>query len=995
MALKPAIAIVSLILATATPAVSAPVFPPVGFHTAASADDLRLEQVFPMLAGKNQVRWYKFNWKQTEFRPAEKGAPVRLYFYESERKVAELAKALISEAYLDLAGQFDYAPAYTIPFLLYNSHFEFESTRAFFVSEQVLGVTSTEDLKMAIPYWGEHQRFIEVMRHELAHQFTIQKVWSNAKDADCNPLQYLPLWFVEGLAQYYALHKLTPDVRAVMVERILHPHGDQKLPDFFTDTELSFERIYLIGHAQVTFLDETFGNGTLQKILKRSPELCSRRSFFGSSVDTAGEPFEQLLAAITGSDSKTVKQLWKDWAAAVAAPGRTAQTPPGAVKVLAHLGDGQPDSFALSPDGETIFYRTLDFDTGVARLYLRDLNDADSRRQLAADQSLGLVSLHPLDRRVTAVGSATLAYIGRVGASDVLFVRKYRRVGEGGGVRFELGDPVEHPLNRYDALIEGGYPAIDPKTGAVAFVGLNRRTGTLDVYELAEPFKESSPLRRLSDDPYAEQSLAYDGDGRLYLTSDATYDGHYEVMRLEGGRKTQLTTLAGDADAVTPMPVTSGVLYQSGASGFAQTYLHRDGEDVRLTDVETFWLSPTFDAAGNLYGITLRKGERRLARIDRAQLLALPVTAPAAPPPVAGEAPWVLPRGALTHVRDYSATNPSNYGLVGAQAAAALGSVAAGTIVFADLFNTNIIGVSAFYAGQADLGEFVVAYLNRSRRLGLGGSVFLTNGLQLENPNGERDLVHTFLLQRFGASFDTEYPLSRYMRLTASLAPQQLRAYRFSNPGGAYAQKYRMSAFAVEARTGFAVDTTRLSLFGPVRGQSWVVAAEGTMTGGAADPFGDLVTDYQFYYPFIGSYERWIGSLRLAGGTSAGGAFREQFYVPAAYNLRTISEGSLELFGEHYYLGQFETQFPLSPVIGNTLYLQGVAGADLGAVNFNVNEAWSRRRAAWVTGANLGLGPVIVRFHFARPFDVGGDPPVKNLWLSYLSIMLSPLAFAQ
>lgn len=987
------IVLVSLLLAY--PAAAEPQKVPPGGFRGGSADELRLEQVFPQMAGKNQVRWYEFNWKQTDFRPVTDGAPVRLYFYESERKVAELAQPLITEAYLNLAGAFGYTPAYTIPFLLYNSHFEFESTHAFYVSEQVLGVTSTEDLKMAIPYWGEHQRFIEVMRHELAHQFTIQKVWSNSQNADCNPLEYMPLWFIEGLAQYYALRGLTPDVRAVLVERIVYPRKDAKLPRFFTDTEMTFERVYLIGHAQVTFLDDTFGNGTLQKVLSRAPELCNRRSFFGGA-DVAGEPFEQLLASITGSNAKVVQDLWEQWAAAVVAPARTAQTPRAAMHEVKDLGDGQPDSFVISPDGKTLFYRTLDFDTGVARLYLRDVEDAGSRRRLAADQSLGMVSLHPLDRRVTALGRDRLAYIGRVGSTDVLFVRKFRRVVDGGDVRFELGDVIKHPLNRYDDLIEGGHPAINPKTGAVAFVGLNRRTGFLDVFEVVEPFSDDSPLRRLSHDEYAEQGLVYDGEGNLFLTSDATYDGHYQVMRLEEGRKTQVTFVGGDADAAAPSPATNGVIYQSGASGFHQAYMQRGDSTVRLTDAPTFVLTPALDAAGNLYGITLREGERRLVRINRAQVLALPGTMAApAPPRVAGEGPWKLPSGKFAKVKDYSSTDLRNYNMVGAQAAAALGSVAAGTIVFADLFNTNMIGVSAFYAGQADLGEFVVAYLNRSRRLGLGGSAFLTNGLQLEHPDDDNGDIDTFLLQRFGASFDTEYPLSRYVRLTASVAPQQLRAYRFSNPGGAFAQKYRMSTFAVEARTGFAFDTTRLSLFGPVRGQSWVVSAEGTMTGGKVDPFGDVTTDYQIFYPFISNYERWIANLRVAGGTSAGGAFHEQFYVPAAYNLRTLSEGSLELFGEHYYLGQLETQFPLSPVWGNALYFQGVVGADLGAVSFRVNEAWSERRAAWITGTNVGLGPVIVRFHFGRPFDVGGEPPVKNIWHSYLSIMLSPLAFAQ
>lgn len=959
-----------------------------GAHAAAAP--LRLEQVFPRIAGKNQVRWYDFDWKQVDFKPDPAGAPMRLFFYASEREVAAIAEALIREAYLDLAAAFDYRPAHRIPFLLYNSHFEFESTHAFFVSEQVLGITSTEDLKMAIPYWGEHRRFIEVMRHELAHQFTIQKVWSRGRDAECNPLQFMPLWFVEGLAQYYAYRALTPDVRAVLVERAVFREKGKDLPAFFPEGELSFERVYLIGHAQVTFLEETFGRGTLQKLLDRSPELCYRRSFFGSDAGSL-DPFADLVAAVTGVDDKEVKRLWLAWVDRVVAPARAAATPRSALHALDDLGIGQPDSFALSPDGKTIFYRTLDFDTGVARLYLRDVDDAGSRRQIAVDQSLGLISLHPLDRRVTALNGHRLAYIGRVGASDVLWVRSYRRREDGDGVRFELGDPVAHPLNQYGDLIEGGYPAVHPQTGAVAFVGLDRKGGFLDVYELTRPAREDSPLRTLTRDAYAEQGLAYDADGRLYLATDATADGRYEIVRLDAGRKVRVTALPGFDDALAPAPATDGVAFQSGRSGRMQIYLATPRGALQVTDVPTALQAPAFDPAGRLYGVALLGGKRRLVRVARADLVGLPVTAPAAAGPLA---PFTIPRGALAGVDDYDATDPSNYGLVGAQAAAALGTVAAGTIVFADLFNNHVFGVSAFYAGQADLGEFTLGYLNRSSRLAKGGSIFLTNGLQLEGPDGD-GVIDTFLLQRFGASFDTEYPLSRFLRLTASIAPERLRAYRFSDAGGRFASRFRMSVFATEARTSFALDTLRLSLFGPVRGQSWVVEARGTLTGGETDPFGSLSTDYQFYYPFLRGYERWVGSLRLAAGTSAGGAFREQFYLPAAYNLRTLPEGSVALFGEHYYLAQAETTFPLSPVWGGALYVQGVVGADAGAVSFDVNRAWRERRGAGVLGTNFGLGPVIVRFHFARPIPVGGDHPAKNLWRTYLSIALSPLAFAQ
>jgi hypothetical protein len=947
---------------------------------------LNLEQVFPRIAGKNLVRWYGFDWKYLRYNPAATGAAVKLFYYEGEESIAKIARPLISEAYLDLAQRFNYYPEVTIPFLLYNSHFEFESTQAFLVSEGVLGVTSTQDLTMAIPYWGEHQRFIEVMRHESVHQFTIQKVVSRGKKADCSALGLIPLWFIEGIAQHYSLLRLTPDVRAMLAERIL-VKGGESLPAFWDEGPPSFERIYLLGHAQATFLEESFGEGTLQKILDRSPELCTRASFFGSA-NTAYGDFPDLVTRVAGVSRKTLEKRWASWVDEIIAPAKMAPHPVSEVTVLNGLGIGEVDSFSLSPDGYSLFYRTFDRDTGISRLYLQDLRDPKSRVQIVGDQSLAVVSLHPLDRRVTAVSHNRIVYIGRRGPSDVIWVQEYKRQVRNGRVRLKLGKRVEHVLSEYDALIEGGYPTIHPASGELAFVGLNRTTGFLDIYAFRDPMREGSPLHRVTDDAYAEQGLTVGRDGEYYFASDATPRGQYEIFRLRDGQKLVLTNFYGEVDSSFPTPASDGSLvFQSSASGFQQAYRrYEDGRIEQISHVPTFLLNPVIEPDGDLLGVMLVEDRRRLVRIREEKLIGRPVTAAAMEQtPVA----WRIPNAALKGAQAYNPYRPRNYSLLGAQAAAALGPLAIGQVVFSDKFKDHVVGVTGYYAGSADIAEFALFYMDRSRQIGYGGSTFVTNGLQLKPDVGIR--TEAYLLQRIGASFDIEYPFNRYMRLSTSLGPQRLRAYNFSDSGSIFAKQHRVSTMAAEARVGFAFDNTRMSLFGPVSGFSYLLDTSGTMTFGGPDPFGSIESDLHFYYPLLKGYERFVGSARLAGGTSVGGFFRDQYYVPASYNLRAFRETSLQLFGDHYYLTQMEVTFPLSPVVGGALYLQGVVGADIGSVSFEVEDAWENRSGAGVLGTNLGIGPILLRLHFSRPFEIGGREP-KNVWYSYLSLFLSPLA---
>ena len=44
-----------------------------------------------------------------------------------------------------------------------------------------MGVTSPRDLTLTLPYFGDHELFRDVSTHELAHQFTIQKLREHAR----------------------------------------------------------------------------------------------------------------------------------------------------------------------------------------------------------------------------------------------------------------------------------------------------------------------------------------------------------------------------------------------------------------------------------------------------------------------------------------------------------------------------------------------------------------------------------------------------------------------------------------------------------------------------------------------------------------------------------------------------------------------------------------------------------------------------------------------
>ena len=138
---------------------------------------LQQQFVVPERPGQNQVAWYGFNWQYVDV-PAPGGGAggIRLYYYRSEIAQARRALPAIQSAYARLVDQFHYSPTKRIPYILYATQREFQTQNVFEVSEGVLGVTSPEDLKMTVPYFGDHARFVEVSTHEMVHQFQIQKM---------------------------------------------------------------------------------------------------------------------------------------------------------------------------------------------------------------------------------------------------------------------------------------------------------------------------------------------------------------------------------------------------------------------------------------------------------------------------------------------------------------------------------------------------------------------------------------------------------------------------------------------------------------------------------------------------------------------------------------------------------------------------------------------------------------------------------------------------
>ena len=985
--------------------------------------------VIPQRPGKNLVRYFEYSWRDYDYLSDDGSAGLRLYFYDREYTVARIAGGLIRETWRYMTDRFQYKPSFRVPYILYNTYREFLETNVFAVQEGVLGVTSPQDLRMSLPYAGEREFFKRVSMHEMTHQFHIQKVAERAASAGLDsPIGAMPLWFTEGLAEYYA-HDQQMDSETEMFLRdiVLNPNGEigYDFPSLAEDRPYAYLYTYKYGQAKLVFLSETYGERVIQGVLDQSPRLAG-----GGRRNEPREGFMQLLGHVAGETPAQMDARWSTWARK-----RVMRTYLDAKQDLPDVTElklsDELDAFTSSTDGNLLFYRGVERETARAKLVVLDRRDPSSAKQIAIDQQPGTESLHPVLRSVMAVSDNAIAWFAQSGDSDVLHIRPIKRRERKAVPRvridLELGDTRVMRVIR-DGVIEAGDPTFSPDGKRLAFYGLDR-DGKIDIYTIS--LTDPDPhVRRLTDDLYSERDLAWSDDGIVYA-GDATESGRYNLFRInpDDGTRTRLT----DAPVDQRFPVTlagGAVVFASDAGGKEDLWFLQNGRIKRLTDFATALSHPGL-APNGLYGVAFYGARYRLFEVPSAALLsvdeqdAIPASYLATI-----DKPQPFPDEPIPH--DTPAYDPyavgKNWRVEGGGAAiggAGIGyaPVGSGGVLFADIMRDRSALINLAIYGSFDLTDFLAFYVDRSKRMSWGLGVFHTfqqgrdtqfsTAQQCFQPLTTANLgaaCEVLYLQRmYGVEGLLSYPLSTFSRIDASGKLMGVTrsffdnfaydrfGYASANLPASELNEIRGSNPQAEVELAYGWDTTRFGPGGAIGGTSFLTnfGVGSIPTSGSDGLYAYLQADAIKTIKLIGRSRFFV---RTAAGASQGSRFGRRFFLSSFDNLRGFRWGDSRLLGDGYYVGQAELQFPLDVLIRIALFsgLTGVVGFDFGGVvdtnravqnhaghrytklHAALADAWANRTADYVLGVNLGLGPFELRVQFAHGIDIGGLVPETN-----------------
>jgi len=823
--------------------------------------------------GHNKVQYQSFNFKVL------RTAHFDLYYYPEEREAAPLAARMAERWYTRLSGIFHHQLSGRQPLILYATQAQFEQTNVVQgLGEGTGGVTEALRRRIVLPTGGTLGDLDHVIGHELTHAF--QYDMTGVGHGGGNPAAAaMPLWFVEGMAEYMSLGPVAP-LTAMWMRGAIQDTVRDSLPSYRQLEDPSFFP-YRYGQALLAYVGGTYGDDKIGELLRAAGRT--------RGVDQA----------IRGVLTLTPDELMAHWHAATHAEydslrARTELPDRYGPRVVGFHGEdvGQYNlAPALSPDGSQMIYFS---DRGLFSidLYLADARTGKVKRQITRTAvNPHLESLQFIQSAGSwSDDSKRFVFAGVTNGRPNLNIYNVER----GRMEREIKLPqLGEILN----------PSWSPDGQEIAFSANVGGLSDLFVYDL-----HSSSLQRLTQDSYSDLQPSWSPDGRklAFVTDRFTTNledlsiGPYSLALLDRASG-QITAVPGfkGAKHLNPQwsPDGSSLYFIADPDGIANIYRVRlaDGALRRVTNLFTgvsgiTETSPAISVAarsGRMAYSVFRTNGYELYAMDAPEVLAGEPIPPLAHPLVAATLPPIQREGSplVTALGDPHTGLPADTLFDSVAYRPRLGLTAVGQpslVAGASQFGTYVGGgVSLFWSDELGNQNLItglqingsmkdiygiLAYQNMGHRLNWGVVAqqvpYLTGGFAsgIVDTAGQQVYVEQQLLQREtdrqleglitypfntarrvelsagfeNISFDTELQTQGFSVLTG----QQVIDSKVNLPSGNALNLGLASAALV-------YDNSFLGATGPILGQRYRL--EATPTFGSLN-FVTALADYRRYF---------------------------------------------------------------------------------------------------------------------------------------------------
>lgn len=827
--------------------------------------------------GRNKVVYERFDWQQIQTEHFD------VYYYPAKEEAIR-DKARMAERWYDrLRTIFQHEFDERKPLIFYADDTDFQQTNVIggFIGEGTGGVTEGRRDRMIMPFTGSYKETDRILGHELVHVFQFD-IWK--ANAEGFRLGAIPLWFIEGMAEYLSLGRQDAHT-AMWMRDAVQADGIPTTRDLTREPRRFFP--YRYGQALMAYIGGRWGDGVMGALYRQAGRVGVEGAF-------------QNVLGITGED------LSEDWASRLRETFEepvAERTPPGEAgeRILTRetVGGRLNISPALSPDGRYVAFFS---ERGLfsVDLFVADAETGEIVRRLTRtgrDAHFDAVRFISSAGTWSPDGTRFAFSTFRQGRNEIAVLNvETRRIER----RFRVGEVSA--INN---------PTWGPDGDRIAFVGMSG--GLSDLYVLDTDTRD---VRQLTNDRHAALHPNWSPDGeRLAFATDRGSETSFSRLTFSSkqlalvdveSREVERLSLFEGGKHINPQFAPDGrsLYFAADPDGFSNIYRYALEEDqiYQVTDLSTgvsgiMALSPTLTVARQaermMFSVFERGGYNVFAK-NLADAQGTPVerrdkTPIAAElPPPEGDRPGIvssyladasgLPEDETFAAQGYRARLSLDY--IGAQGglnvgyaegANRLGTQLGGGVIFVwnDLMNDHTMYAIAQANGTfRDLGG-VVAYQNKTSRLQWGPSVShipqrqgfgragftnvaIGDGTTRPGTFQEQTVDRVFATQ---AAMNTAYPLSMNERLEASAGYTRLSFHRETERveriGGRVVRREftsevpRSGLNLIDASAAFVGDYSFQGFTSPIDGRRYrfeISSRTGDLT------YEGLLADYREYF---------------------------------------------------------------------------------------------------------------------------------------------------
>jgi len=497
--------------------------------------------------GRNKVQYQKFDFRIIKTKHFD------VYFYPEFKGVAEESARIAERWYARLSRMLGHELKGRQPLIMYSSSPDFQQTTVLsgLIGEGTGGVTESFKRRIILPVGSSPYETDHVIGHELVHAFQYDMTSEGGPGGGMNAsLARVPLWFIEGLAEYLSIGAVDPHTAMWM--------RDASRRDFIPaikklDNPYKYFP-YRYGQALWAYITGRWGDETVSRLMK--------------SVGRVGD-IEAVTSKVLGV---SYEQLGKDWKEAYKKAYepvlQQTQLSDPASRILLKGEEMNPYNVSpvISPDGKNIMFLSTR-DLFSIDLYLADARTGKIKKKVTE------TAVNPEFESIQFIRSA-----GAWDPQGQTFV--FGAIAKGKPILtfFDLAKEKIVEEVEFKNLDEIFSPTWSPDGQSIAFSAMTGGKSDLFIYDV-----KTKTSKQVSDDFFADLHPSWSPDGRsiAFVTDRFTTDmtllsiGDYELALLDPvSLKIERVPAFSAAKNINPewTPDSKGLIFLSDQSGKTDIY---------------------------------------------------------------------------------------------------------------------------------------------------------------------------------------------------------------------------------------------------------------------------------------------------------------------------------------------------------------------------------------------------------------------------------------